>query len=37
MGYNKAPTKEELRKWEGEVERETRSSLLTVDLKDDNL
>ena len=37
MAYNKAPTKEELRKWEGYVERETRSSLLTLDLKDDKL
>ena len=37
MAYNKALTKEKLRKWEGSIERETRSSLLILDLKDDKL
>ena len=39
MAYNKTPTKEELRKWVrlSRIERETRSNLLTFDLKDDNL
>ena len=38
MAYNKAPTKEELRKW-GRLSRkgDKISSLLTLDLKDDKL
>ena len=37
MPYSKALTKEELRKWGGLSRKGTRSSLLTLDLKDDKL
>ena len=37
MAYNNALTKEDLEKGEGEIDREIRSSLLMLILKDDKL